>query len=97
MPGYLQKALTRFKHKTPGKIQNSPHPYVIPQYGAKTQYAKEEDLSPPLLKEETNYVQAIAVTLLYYARAVDTAILMALSLIATEQANPTQEMLKKVK
>jgi hypothetical protein len=36
MPGYLQKALTRFKHKTPDKIQNSPHPHVIPQYGAKT-------------------------------------------------------------
>ena len=53
MPGYLQKALGRFKHKTPDKIQNSLHPHVIPQYKAKTQYTKEEDVSPPLSKEET--------------------------------------------
>jgi hypothetical protein len=58
MPGYLQKALTRFKHKTPDEVQNSPDPYVIPQYEAKTQYVKEEDVSPPLSKEEIKYVQA---------------------------------------
>jgi hypothetical protein len=34
---------------------------------------------------------------MYYARAVDTTILTALSLIATEQAKPTQETMKKVK
>jgi hypothetical protein len=61
MPGYLEKAFTRFKHKAPGKNQNSPHPHVIliPQYGAKTQYAKDKDMSPPLSKEETKYVQAV--------------------------------------
>jgi hypothetical protein len=36
-------------------------------------------------------------TLLYYARAVDTTLLTALSLIATEQVKPTQETMKKVK
>jgi hypothetical protein len=97
MPGYIQKALIRFNHKIPDKIQNSPHPHMIPQYGAKTQYAKEEDVSPPLLKEETKYVQAVIGTLLYYARVVDTTILTALSLIATEQANLTQETMKRVK
>jgi hypothetical protein len=97
MPGYLQKALIRFKHKTPDKIQNSPHPHVIPQCRAKTQYAKEEDVSPPLSKEETEYVQVVAGTLLYYARAVDTTILTAHSSIATKQWNPTQEMTKRVK
>ncbi len=97
MLGYIQKALIRFKHETPDKIQKSPHPHVTPQYGAKTQYVKEEDVSPPLSKEEIKYVQAIAGTLLYYARAVDTTILTTLSSIATEQANPTQEMMKRVK
>jgi hypothetical protein len=97
MPGYLEKAFIRFKHEAPEKIQNSPHPHVIPQYGAKTQYAKDEDESPPLSKEETKYVQAVAGTLLYYARAVDPTILTALSSIATEQAKPTQNTLKKVK
>ncbi len=97
MPGYLQKALIRFKHKTLDKLQNSLHPHVIQQYRAKTQYAKEEDVSPPLSKEETKYVQAVAGTLLYYARAVNTTIRMALSSIATKQANPTQETMKRVK
>jgi hypothetical protein len=97
MPGYLQKALTRFNHETPDKIQNSPHPHVIPQYRAKTQYAKDKDIFPPLSKEETKYIQAVAGTLLYYARAVDISILTTLSLIATEQAKPMQETLKKVK
>ncbi len=97
MPGYLQKALIRFKHETPDKIQNSPHPHMIPQYGEKTQYTEEKDVSPPLSKEETKFVQAIARNLLYYARAVDTTILMALSLIATKQANLTQETMKRVK
>jgi hypothetical protein len=53
MPGYLQKSLTRFKHKTPDKIKNPPNPHVILQYGAKTQYAKDKDISPQLSKEET--------------------------------------------
>ncbi len=97
MPGYLQKALIRFKHKTSDKIQNSPHPHVIPQYGAKTQSTTEEDVSPPLSKEETEYVQVVAGTLLYYARVVNTTILMALSLIAIEQANLTQETMSRVK
>ncbi len=97
IPGYLPKAFIRFKHKMPVKIQNSPHPHVIPQHGAKTQYAKEENESPPLSKEETKYIQAVAGILLYYARAFDATIFLSLSSIATEQAKPPQEMMKTVK
>ena len=97
MPGYLDKAFVRFNHEPPMKIQNSPHPHVPPNYGAKTQYAVEEIESPPLSKEDTTYVQAVTGTLLYNARAVDPTILPALSAIATEQAKPTQTTMKKVK
>ena len=45
---------------------------------------------PPLNKEETKYIQAVAGTLLYYGRAVDNTILPALSAIATEQPQPTE-------
>ncbi len=96
MPGYLDKAFVRFKHEKPMKIQNSPHPHVIPQYGAKTQYAEEEIDSPPLSKEETTYVQAVAGTLFYHACEVDPTILTALR-IATKQAKPMQETMKRVK
>jgi hypothetical protein len=54
-------------------------------------------LSPPLNKEETKYVQAVAGTLLYYARAVDSTILPALSSLATKQAKPTQKTIEKIK
>jgi hypothetical protein len=70
---------------------------VTPHYRAKTQYANDEDESPLLSKEEMKYLQAVAGTLLYYARAVDPTILTALSSIATKQAKPTQITLKKVK
>ena len=53
MPSYLEKVFARFNHKTPVKPQNSPHPHVIPQYGAKKQYAKDNNESPLLSKEET--------------------------------------------
>jgi hypothetical protein len=97
MPGYLDKAFTRFKHEAPGKIQHSPHPHVVPQYGMKTQYATDGDDSPLLSNKDMKYIQAVAGTLLYYARAVDPTILTALSSIATEQAKPTENTLKKVK
>ncbi len=42
-------------------------------------------------------MQAVAGTLLYYARAVDSTILPALSSLATEQAKPTQKTIEKVK
>ncbi len=90
MPGYLEKALVRFKHEKPKSKQYSPHPHVKPQYGAKAQYVEEADTSPPLSKEETKHIQAVTGTLLYYARAVDSTILTALSAIAIEQAKPTE-------
>jgi hypothetical protein len=39
----------------------------------------------------------VAGMLLYYARAVDSTILPALSSLATEQAKPMQKMIEKVK
>ncbi len=98
MPGYLAKAIIRFKHETPNKIQNSPHCHIKIQYGAKQQYVNDEDmLSPPLNKKDTKYVQAAVGMLLYYARAVDPTILPALSSLATEQAKPMQKTIEKAK
>ncbi len=46
---------------------------------------------PPLSGKEAKYVQEVAGTLLYYARAVDSTILPALSVITTKQANLTEK------
>ena len=81
----------------PKSKQNSPHPHVATRYGVKQQFTEEQDASPPLEKEAAKYVQAVTGTLLYYARAIDSTILPALSELATEQANPTEKTLAKIK
>jgi hypothetical protein len=97
MPGYLDKAMTRFNHKPPLKIQNSPHRHINITYGARMQLVDEPVESPPLSNDDTKYIQAVLGTLLYYGRAVDPTILPALSSIATEQAKPTENTREKVK
>jgi len=54
MPGYLSKAFMRFKHEMPHKKQNSPHPHVILNYGAKAQFTEPEDDFPPLEQKKQN-------------------------------------------
>ena len=96
MPGYVEKALARFKHSKTKKIQDQPHKHTIPVYGATVQYAKEKDTSQPLDKNGKKRVQQVIGTFLYYGRAVDGTMLPALSAIAADQAEPTQSTMKKV-
>ncbi len=97
MPGYITKALQRFAHEHPKKIQFSPHPHVAPKYGAKAQYVEIEEPSPPLDREKQKYIQAVVGTLLYYSRAVDPTMLVALNAIATQQASPTKKTMERVR
>ncbi len=69
MPGYIKKALLRFKQGKPKKMQNSPHPHTIPDYGNKIEYTADKDDTPKLGKDDTKYIQQVAGTLFYYARA----------------------------
>jgi hypothetical protein len=96
MPGYVQKALVRFNHKPPLKPQHQPHPHLPIDYGAKKQTSAPEDKSPLLDKTKKRYVQEVTGVFLFYARAVDSTMLVALSAIAAEQSAPTENTLKKV-
>ncbi|KAL7551824.1 hypothetical protein ACHAWF_015016 [Thalassiosira exigua] len=97
MPDYIPDALKRFNHKRPAKAQNSPHQHVPPNYGAKQQFTQAQDDEPELSPDDKKYVQQVLGTFLYYARAVDCTMLVALSAIASEQANPTTATMAKVK
>ena len=97
MPGYVHEAMKRFQHELPKRLQHSPHQHVAPNYGAKIQYAPEADESRPLTKQEKKIVQQVIGTFLYYGRAVDSTMLVALSAIASEQANPTWNTMLKTK
>jgi hypothetical protein len=88
MPQYVTKALAKFRHQPPRVPQHSPHPWTAPAYGQKVQFATSDE-SPLLDAKATQQIQAIAGTFLYYARAVDSTILVALNEISNQQAKPT--------
>ncbi len=97
MPGYVERALVRFGHKIPKTLQHQPHKHTIPTYRATVQYAKPEDSTRLLSKEEKKFVQQVLGTFLYYGKAVDSTMLTAISSIASTQAEPTQDTMDNIK
>jgi hypothetical protein len=89
MPDYIQNALQRFQHQPPKKPQHSPHAWLKPQYGATQQLTEDPDNSPPLPPSEITKLQQIIGVLLYYARAVDSTMLVALGSLASKQTKAT--------
>jgi hypothetical protein len=90
MPGYVAATLHKFQHPQPAKAQHAPHTWTEPNYGAKQQMTAPEDNTAPLNSTGIQRVQHITGTLLYYARAVDPTMLVALGTIAAQQAHGTQ-------
>ena len=66
-------------------------------FGAQIQYAKPEYASPLLNKEDSLFVHQVTGAFLYYIRAVDPTVIVALSAIASSELAPTEEIMKKVK
>jgi hypothetical protein len=94
---YVPDALVQFQHKAPQIPQHQPYPHVKPTYGSTCQYTEAHDTLDPLSKEEKTYVQEVIGTFLYYARCVDALMLPALGMLATQQASPTKNTMKKIK
>jgi hypothetical protein len=93
MPGYLPKALTRFKHPIPTTPQDQPYPHIKPNYGAKRNTRRRRTHSPPSIRRATE----LSRTFLFYARGIDGGILPALSALASQQAQPTENTMKLCK
>jgi hypothetical protein len=90
MPGYVSNVLSKFQHEAPKHPQHTPSRYVTPVYGANTQYAtKDETLA--LTAKQCLTIQKVTASILYYARAVDPAVLMPLNDIATKQTKATEK------
>lgn len=90
LAGYCKEALTRFWHEAQWGV-DQPHESAIPEYGAKVQYAKDDNKSPYLLPEDKLFIQQVTGRLLYYGWAVDSTMLVALSAIISDQAKSTEE------
>ena len=95
--GYIKNLLNRLNHPLPTRPVHSPHEWLAPVYGKNRQYAKDPDSSPLLDTDDTTFVQSTVGSLLYYGRAVEHPILVALNEISTQQTHPTQKVMKKVK
>ncbi len=93
---YVPEALMRFQHKAPSTPQHQLYPHVKPTYCAICQYAEASDTSELQSKENKTYIQEVMGTFLYYARCMDSSILPALGTLATQQAMPTKNTMKKI-
>ena len=87
-------ALVRFKHEL-RKLTHQPHRHSLPTYGATIHYTKTDDTSATLGKEGKTFIQQATRTFLFYTRAVDPTMLVAMSSITSEQAAPTVETIEK--
>jgi len=89
MPGYIECTLLQFHHPHPKQPKHAPHTWQCPNYGAKIQYAPEPDHTTALNAVDCKCIQEVIGVLLYYARAVDPTMLVALGTLATQQTNGT--------
>ena len=74
---------------------DQPHEHAAPVYGARFQYTKDIDTSTELGPVDTEFIQQVTGIFLYYARAVDAMMLMALSVIGSDQLGPTPKTMRK--
>jgi len=95
MKGYVKKALLQFQHKEPTRHYAAPSQYIPPNYGQKQQMTNI-DLSKPMTKAQTHFLQQITGKFLDYARAVDCTMLHALNDLATQTHSGTQKTMKAV-
>ena len=95
MPGYIKKLLIRFKHELKGK-QYTPYKAAPKTYGTDAQRPLPQDTARRLEDDEIKPIQQVVGGVLYYARAVDLTVLAALSSIASEQSEATENTQKKV-
>jgi hypothetical protein len=89
MQTYIDTLLLTFNWPKPQKPQLSPFIAIPIAYSQKTQLTLEEDTSATLSPERLLCVQKIIGLLLYYARAVDNKLLVALNAIAAHQSKAT--------
>jgi hypothetical protein len=90
IPGYVAKALERFKVVKNSRPTNTPCHYVAPRYGVKGAQAPAADDSPLLDAAGKTRIQQIIGVFLFYARAVDPTMLVALGRLSSQQAAPTE-------
>ena len=95
MPGYIPTTMHKFQHKPPERPQDAPHTWNRPVYGKHIQLGNHQSSASKLNYADTNIVQSINGTFLYYAQEVDPTMLPYLNEIYTCQYASTQDTMDK--
>jgi hypothetical protein len=90
IPGYIEKALQRFQHPKPKKPQHSPHPCILPDYGARQQLTEIDTTDAIDAAQRLRLQEGIGV-ILWYARGVGITYQVALSTLASALSKGTQK------
>jgi hypothetical protein len=96
MPQYVMKQLTHYAHPVPNKPQHCPFSPNPTTYRQDNQAHTPADKRPLFNDAGKKCTQQVVGSLLYYARAVNLTIFMALSKIATQESAPTENTKKRV-
>jgi hypothetical protein len=81
--------LHKYQQPPSKRPQYAPHIWTEPAYGQRIQYAPFPDDSAAASAADITRAQGISGTLLYYARSVDTILIMPLSTIASRLSTAT--------
>ena len=79
----------------PTRCQDSPYPHTPPNYSPKQQFSQAPDESPLLNKDGKKFIQQVSGKFLYLGRAVNSTLLMPLSVIASKQAAPKEYTMER--
>ena len=96
IPLHVMNAIQKFQHTPPERKHHAPQEWTELVYGKKIQYALLPSILPVLDKVGTRRIQGITWNFLYYARAVDPLMLLAINKISFQQETPTQDTNNKV-
>ena len=96
MPGYVRTALHSFQRKKTKRPQDSPYSWTQPIYEKNNQMIPEKAPAKKMDDNNQKILQKIVGNFIYYTRAVDPTIIMALNSLAEVQNTLTIETAKQV-
>ena len=79
MPGYIPTVMHKLQHKASVSSQEAPNTCNKPIYRKHIQLSTQQSSAPKINSADTNIVQSINVTFLYYTHSVDPTILQNLN------------------
>ena len=95
MPGYIKKVLQKYKHETSPRPQHSPYVITPKNYSKYAHAQLPPDESPKVSKGKIKRIQGVVGSILFYARSVDSTLLVGLNTISIQQTSATENTLKR--